>query len=241
MTEVENDPVLQQMLSYLAVWEAQADARAIFLNCYAMMTRNMLAELERGGFEDNNWVRALLGRFAEYYFVALYHSEHSGEALPAVWRTAFEAARQSRANVIQNLVLGVNAHINYDLVFALADMLNSDWRSLSQERRQSRYRDHCHVNDIISQTVNIVQDQVIERRLAGFDLVDKLMGPLDELLTSRLIASWREEVWQNAIALVEIKEELERQTLIDYIEQRSVKRAHVILGAQGLGGYLNLV
>jgi len=45
------------------------------------------------------------------------------------------------ALTVQNLILGVNAHINYDLVLATADMLEPEWSQLDEERRQARHDD----------------------------------------------------------------------------------------------------
>lgn len=59
------------MNELLQQWEQTDDRRAIFLGCYALMTRNMLAGLNTGQFHDPRWVRALLEHFAGYYFDAL--------------------------------------------------------------------------------------------------------------------------------------------------------------------------
>jgi hypothetical protein len=236
-----DDPVIEHMRNLIDAWEAASDHRAIFLSCYAMMTHNMLLAVNRGDFEDNAWVSALLHRFAGYYFDALEAYEHESVGAPLVWQVAFDAARREHTHVLQNLILGVNAHINYDLVFALADLLGPEWVALSPEQRLARYRDHCRVNEIIYETINGVQDQVVERHSHAMDLVDKLMGPLDEWLTSSLISDWREQVWENATRLVETPQDEERQTILVGIEQRSLQRAHSILGQEGLTGLLDLV
>lgn len=238
---IGEDPVLAQMQSLIDAWEIEGDRRLIFLSCYAMMTGNMLRAVERGGFEDNAWVGALLHRFATYYFEALEAYESEPGRAPVVWQVAFDATRQPKTHVMQNLILGVNAHINYDLVFALADLLAPEWPALSPEGRSMRYRDHCQVNEIIYQTVNAVQDQVIERYSQSMGWVDQLMGPLDEWLTASLISDWREQVWDNATRLVESLQDAERQALLEQVEQHSVHRAQSILGREGLSGLLDLV
>ena len=235
------DPAIAQMQHLIDAWEVKGDRRLIFLSCYAMMTRNMLQAIDSGQFEDNAWVAALLHRFASYYFNALEAYEREPVGAPIVWRVAFDATRQPHTHVLQNLVLGVNAHINFDLVFALADLLAPEWPTLTADQRLARYRDHCQVNDIIYQTVNAVQDQVIERYSRAMGLVDQLMGPLDEWLTASLISEWRERVWENATHLVESVQDAERQALLEQVEQHSIHRAQSILGRQGLGGLMDLV
>ena len=183
----------------------------------------------------------MLRHFAEYYFEALNAYEGSQNDTPRVWNIAFDAARNSHTHVLQNLILGVNAHINYDLVFALDDLLRPEWQGLSDKQRQMRYRDHCHVNNIIFQTIDSVQDQIIERYSMGMEVADFVLGPLDEWMTSRLISLWRDEVWEYATKLIETCEQERREALQQLIEQRTIRRAHSILGEEGIRGLIELI
>ena len=230
----EENPVLDRMKSLLNGWEAANDRRLIFLSCYKMMTQNIIAAIEAKDFEDTAWVSTLMDNFGEYYFRALeaYESEQANP--PAAWRIAFKAAQNPHTHVLQNLVLGVNAHINYDLVFALSDILAHEWQQLSPEQRKMRYRDHCHVNDIIYHTIDEVQDQVIDRFEPEYGLVDKVLGPIDEWMTSLLISDWREEVWEHATQMLDLVDRPGQQAILEHVEQVSIKRAQDILGKGGL-------
>jgi hypothetical protein len=232
---------LDRMHSLLKRWDLTLDARAIFLRCYAMMTQNMHVAVEAGEFEDNNWVSGLLEYFAVYYFAALEAYEQSSAGTPAVWKVAFQAASQPRTHALQNLLLGVNAHINYDLVFTVADLLDGEWRLMDPVRRQLRYRDYCRVNEIINRTIDDVQDQVLEAWSPSMSLVDDLFGSLDEWLVTRKISDWREQVWEQAVAYLEQPDINERQTLRQRVETASLQRASAILGEQGLMGYLTVL
>jgi hypothetical protein len=232
--------VTDQMQNLIDSWKNNGDRREIFLSCYAMMTTNMFSAIETGDFEDNPWVSNLLNRFAGYYFNALTAYETEPASAPTVWQIAFNASRNHRTHVLQNLSLGVNAHINYDLVFALSDLLAPEWSGLTAAQQNSRYRDHCHVNTIIYQTIDAVQDQVVERYDANLELADRLMGPLDEWLTSRLITDWREQVWKNATHLLRVQAESDRQLVLQEVERRSLERARSILGESGIAGLIDL-
>jgi len=236
-----DEAVVERMQALIERWEAANDLRAIFLRCYVLMTRNMLAALTAQDFEDNLWVASLLRHFADYYFKALDAYDQEQTNIPPVWGIAFDATRRPHTHVLQNLVLGVNAHINYDLVFALEDMLRPEWQGLSAEQRRMRYHDHCHVNDIISQTIDSVQDQIIDRYSVALEVADVMLGPLDEWMTSRLISLWRDEVWEFATKLSETDEQVDRVELHQHIEQRTMKRAHSILGEEGVRGLLELI
>ena len=206
-----------------------------------MMTANMVEALEEGAFHDTRWVNELLHRFAEYYFDALSAYEKDPASAPAVWRRAFDSAQQPEVNALQNLILGVNAHINYDLVLTLVDMLEPEWRHLSVDKLEKRYADHCRVNDIIGGTIDAVQDQVIERAQPVMRFVDIALGPIDEWMTSRLIAHWREEVWNNALVLLQRDAGFERERGRIKVEAAALKRAQAILLEDGSGGMLTLV
>lgn len=95
--------------------------------------------------------------------------------LSGSWPTTRPATRATLP--VQNLQLGVNVHINYDLVLTLDDLLRPEWPDMSEEQRATRFGDYCHVNDIIGRTINDVQDQVLEPAMSAMDIVDKLSSP----------------------------------------------------------------
>lgn len=222
--------VIERMLKMIKQWEDQSDQRAIFLTCYSMMTRNMLSAIEAHEFKDSAWVDRLLRRFAEHYFIALEAYEHNPSTAPPVWQITHHTSQSSNTFALQNLLLGVNAHINYDLVFTLVELLEPEWAELSESQRTERNADHRHVNEIIARTIDAVQDTVLEPTMPVMDIVDKLMGPFDEILLSRLITHWRDRVWDYAALLLDTKESEERSRVIQQIEADALRQAEAILG-----------
>ena len=221
--------VTRQMASLIREWEAAGDRRAIFLSCYSMMTRNMLAAIHARDFLDPDWVHDLLERFADYYFAALHSFDHYIDRTPPPWRLAFDAARNTDMEVLQHLLLGINAHINYDLVFALADLLESEWADLPDSRCAQRHADHCHVNAVIARTVDAVQDQVVDRFTPAMEIVDKVLGPVDEWVASQMIAHWRDEVWAAALKLLGTPEPQARRELHAQIAAETLRFAHTVM------------
>src|SRR5829696_2723278 len=143
--EIPEPDLVERMQSKVDAWQVDADERAIFLSCYLLMTRNMLVAVEEGEFYDSTWVRSLLHRFAQHYFNALDAYNQDPDSTLKVWRVAHQSAASGEMLVMQNLMLGINAHINYDLVFAVVEMLEDEWPTLSPEQRHARYLDHSHV------------------------------------------------------------------------------------------------
>ncbi|MBI5647347.1 MAG: hypothetical protein HY962_10485 [Ignavibacteriae bacterium] len=227
-------PLLVQMRDTIARWEAAQDRRAIFLSCYAMMTENMLAAIERDEFHDGPWVRRLLHRFAEYYFDALAEYEQSPETSPAPWRIAHDAAARHETMTLQNLFLGINAHINNDLALTLVDVLE-DWDVLPQQIRRTRHEDYTLVNHVIAETIDAVQQQVVERYTPSLHLVDTLLGHADEWALAHFVARWREQVWMNAESLLATPRHSEQRAGIEALfEAMSAERANAVLLTGGV-------
>lgn len=181
------------MYARVDAWKQAADARALFLECYAMMTHNMFGGIAAGEFCQRDWAQRLLLDFAGYYFRALEAYERDPAAAPAVWRHAFEATTQTDASPLQKLLLGVNAHINFDLAMTLDDLLHDAWPGLSRTQRKVYQTDYETVNRIIARTIDAVQDQVLEPAMPIMERVDVIFGPADEWAVARLIGLWRDK------------------------------------------------
>ncbi len=225
-------PITQRMDELARRWEQQEDQRSSFLRCYALMTGNTLQAIDLGQFHDPPWVARLLHLFADYYFLALDAYQRGDERTPKVWRLAFDVAVQRQTQVLQDLLLGINAHINYDLVLTLVDVLEPEWAALTLEQRGQRYDDHCLVNTIIAATVDSVQDQVVTPSNRWWGMVDRALGPLDEHMAARLIRRWREEVWQQAMLILATQDPDERADLRRMLAARSSARAELILAGR---------
>ena len=226
--ELPNDRVIQQMQALIQNWTGTNDSRRIFLSCYQLMTHNTLKAIERDDFFDSKWVNHMLNRFADYYFLALDKYETDPQAAPLVWQLAHNASRNSKAMAIQSLLLGVNAHINYDLVLTLVDILTPEWNTLDEIQLNHRYTDHDRVNTIIASTIDAVQDDILEPAMPFMEFIDNVFGRLDELLISNLIRNWRENVWNNAIQILSNDSMEYREEYITQVENDALKIGRLI-------------
>ena len=183
--------------------------------------------LEDGRFQDSKWVENLLRHFAEYYFDALDCYECSKETAP-IWCNVHDITRDRSLHEIQYLLIGVNAHINYDLVFAIYDVLKEEWPNLSEELRTLRYEDHCQVNEVIAESIDEVQDTILEPESFTMKLIDSAFGRVDEYLLSVLIRKWRQTVWDNVTILLDFQSESEADRMRHNLEQSVIRRTHQI-------------
>lgn len=215
------------MSAQLAAWERALDGRAVFLDCYVRMTQAVLTRIDERGFEDPRWVAQLLDRFADYYFDSL-DGGPDGRLVPEPWILAHAAAVGNDAHPFQLLVAGVNAHINYDLVATTVDLLEDEWPALDLDARASRRRDYDAINDVIAATADLVQDEVVERRVGWFAVADRMLGRWDERAAVKLLTTWRTQVWRHATEILEDDPDRRGERLLR-IEQQCARRARWLL------------
>jgi hypothetical protein len=219
------DELAERMASQVASWDEVNDGRAVFLDCYAVMTRSVGESLSGERFQDPAWVARLLERFADYYFASLDDSP----AIARPWLLAHTAASRRGASDLQLLLAGVSVHITYDLVLTLVDVLDDDWLRLDTGERSRRRRDYDEINAVIADTVDLVQDSVLERRSPVLAVVDPLFGRWDERLAVRLLTGWRRRTWEHAVGLLEERDPDRRAVRIGALEQQCVRRARRLL------------
>src|SRR2546430_9557684 len=101
-------------------------ARRHFHSTYLRTTRAVGEEVDRGGFLDGPWLERWDIAFAELYLDAL-DADLPGAAVPAPWRIAFDTARtRPELPPLRHILLGMNAHINYDLPQALLAVITPE-------------------------------------------------------------------------------------------------------------------
>lgn len=219
--------VLHRMDSLIKGWENNNDSRQVFLSCYRLMTGNMLEVINEGSFHDPDWIYTLLHRFADYYFDAL-DCYDCKRPVSKVWKEVHQLTLEKKLRDMQYLLMGVNAHINYDLVLTLYDLLHQGWNQLSPIQQEMRFKDHCKVNEIIAGTIDQVQDELLNPTDELMNWIDKAFGRMDEYLLSQLITAWRQEVWDQAYLMISSTEEIQREELRLSIEKRVIKRNKLI-------------
>src|SRR3712207_2822682 len=116
------------MRALLAGLEEEGDPARFFLGTYLRTTEAVGAALAAGRFEDPAWVAAWDVDFAGFYLDALEAHRRTADGVAAPWRLAFGAdpGLPPEAHVL----LGMNAHINFDLPQSLVAMIPAaDFRS----------------------------------------------------------------------------------------------------------------
>jgi hypothetical protein len=195
------DDLLARMGALLEPMVASNDERRHFLAVYRRTTLAVKEDLERGGFVDGEWTERWDIVFADLYLEALTAWNETGEA-PGPWSIAFGSATQApRVPPIRHLLLGMNAHINYDLPQALLSVI-TDEQFDDPALLARRARDHEHIDAILASRVPIEDVELRKVELPGDrTLLDHLLTPFNRAGTKRFLAEARAKVWRNARAL----------------------------------------
>lgn len=117
------DDVVSGFAALETRFRQQRDRRAIFLTLYGVVSAEMRTRVEAGAFADPPWVHRYAVAFANLYRGALEAYEDGRAAdVPKPWRLCFDAAKAGSGLVLQDMLLGVNAHVNNDLPRALVSV-----------------------------------------------------------------------------------------------------------------------
>jgi hypothetical protein len=217
------DAVVREMQRRFERQAAACDHDAIFALSYLRTTEEYRRTLAEPDFyEDPRFVTHEDAVFAKLYFDA-YDAFHRGDpaATPPAWRIAFDAAADHALPAAGDLFLGINAHVQRDLPFALAAI------GLVKPDGTTRKTDHDRVNRFL----NRVMDDLIPEVARRFDpTIDDTNLPttVDDLLTFQAIPLWRETAWRNAERLATAPDAEARAAVAASIEAYAASQAQLL-------------
>ncbi|MFC7655918.1 DUF5995 family protein [Pseudonocardia benzenivorans] len=170
-------------------------AQRDFLGTYRRTTLAVGDAVARGDFEDPAWVEEWDVAFAGFYLTAL-DGDLTGGPVPRPWRLAF-GARESLPSLV-HVLLGVNAHVNYDLPQALLVVI-TDADFTDDALLDRRRRDHERIDAVLSARVAAEDGELAARSARG--LVDRALALLNRRASRRFLREARQKVWHNTVEL----------------------------------------
>jgi hypothetical protein len=208
------DEVIAEMTSRWNYLRQNGDWRQVFARTYLRTTYQILEAVQQPGlFKNPDWVVQLDCTFAQLYFAAA-DSWNAGDinGCPLPWRLAFQGAQQKRTLVFQDILLGMSAHINHDLPYALHSTIPAH---LSPEEMAVYRKDHNTLNRVLAKSVNELQRDVLGRYDPLFAIADQIAGDEDEIGSSRMVAVWRTRSWGNFLLLHSAEDADEAKRIIE--------------------------
>jgi len=200
------DEAIAYMQKTLRLFHERHDRRAVFLRLYYIMTLEVHAAINGLGaykgqtvFLDPPWVERLSGKFASLYFRSLdTFRRNPSDDVERAWKIAYKVVRDKSSTVVQDALLGMNAHINYDLARAIASNLDPEELD-DHPTLQRRKFDHDQVNNLLLRTLGRVQEVLAQDYGPGIAFADRLLGQFDERLSETGLRYYRERVWWDAL------------------------------------------
>jgi Family of unknown function (DUF5995) len=183
---------------------------ADFNKLYTVITRKVLDRLYAGAFADPAFLSRLDVEFAARYFDALRLWTEGSPGTPEVWAIMFRRCNDGYdPRPLPSAAAGVNAHINFDLPFALVTTfahLESD-----PVDDGDQHADYLQINDIFADSIPSLRRGYLEKWQL---ILDTMNGDLDDWCEAELVEYTRDIAWRNAQRLWAIRhhaEELYRE------------------------------
>ena len=166
-----------------------------FAALYRQVTLAVAQGLADGVFDDGPRLSRFDAEFGNRYLSALrrWQAAPDDDTVPRCWRLAFAACEESGPVIVQQLVLGVNAHINLDLAVAAA-------RTCPGETILDLRGDFDRINAILA-GVMVRFDAVIARFSPLLGGLDTVVGRIDEDILGFTLEKARAEAWEAAVLL----------------------------------------
>ena len=174
-----------------------------FNQLYLTITESVLERLYAGKFADPAFLSRLDVEFAARYFDALRAWSDGSPLCPRVWTGLFQRIPGPDCYPLPAACAGVNAHINFDLPFALVttfDHLGTDPIDDSDQ-----HRDYLQINDIFAEAIPGLRRGYLEKWQL---LIDTMNGCLDDWWQGEAVDYTRNVAWRNAQKLWGMRHDL---------------------------------
>jgi hypothetical protein len=184
--------VLQILDGIIADCKAASDPLGYFPALYRQVTLKVKQGIAAGFFDDGPRMDRFDALFANRYFAA-YDALRSGGTPSRSWQVAFQSTQSGQLIILQDLLVGINAHINLDLGVAAGE-------SFQGQALQDFHGDFDKINDILGALIPPVE-AVITRFSPLLGVLEKIGGKdAVEVLDFSMDAA-RDDAWLHAVLL----------------------------------------
>jgi hypothetical protein len=219
------DDVLAILDDIIRRYRDRRSPLAFFSAVYRATTARVRAGITQGAFSDGARMNRFATVFANRYFAALAPDIGSRSR---AWRVAFDAEARPNTMILQHVLLGMNAHINFDLPIAAVSVASgSDLPEIEA--------DFMAINAILAALLDPVQ-AAINRFSPLLDVLDRVGGRTDEHIVTFSITNARDEAWHEATRLAKEPERQRQRSMLSLDRRVALLAERIIIpgGATGL-------
>ncbi|OBF29872.1 DUF5995 family protein [Mycobacterium sp. ACS4331] len=212
------DDVLDILAAIVADTKRRRDPLGYFAALYRQVTLRVRDEIALGIFEDGPRMSRFDAKFANAYFTA-YDRFRRRQPTSRSWQFAFEQARADETIILQDLLLGINAHVNLDLGVVTGS-------AFSPAALPGFRTDFDEINDVLASVIPLARKAVEEFSPSLAELT-AVGGPDLALALNYSVDLARDEAWR-AATLVSTVPSAVRPLLIDGLDNRTKLLGRVV-------------
>jgi hypothetical protein len=166
---------------------------AAFNSLYYTITDRVAHALRGAGVKEPTFLETLDVEFAKRYFHALRLWGEDDDSTPDAWEVLFRRGQDRRLTRLTAAMLGVNAHINFDLAMALI----ATWERLGPPG------EHIHPDYLLINKIFYEEIPSLRRRYSTpWQLdIDAVCGNLDDWGQRVLVLGTRAMAWEQAVRI----------------------------------------
>jgi uncharacterized protein DUF5995 len=163
---------------------------ADFNSLYTTITVNLGKRHKAGEFSRPAFTNRLIVEFSRLYLRALRQWSVGSPLTPQSWAVLFRRVSDTELGSLPCAAAGVNAHINYDLPFAL----KATWEYLGHCGEGSpQHRDYLLVNEVFRQYIPTLRS----RYLDGWQkFIDRINLRIDDWYQNFFVVVTRNRAWE---------------------------------------------
>ena len=163
-----------------------------FNRLYRTITAEILERHQAGAFADPTFLSLLDVEFAKRYLNALRLYGQGSADTPQAWKVLFDRLHERSHHPLPAAAAGVNAHVNYDLPFALL----STWDTLGSTPEDDRqHGDYLLINEVFFTKIPGLRRSYLKTWQLFFD---RLNGTIDDWCEDRVVEFARDLAWTDA-------------------------------------------
>lgn len=193
---------------------------------YRQVTLRVKQGIAQGFFDDGPRLARLDTTFANRYLAA-HQAFLAGGATSSCWQIAFQETQGNRLIILQDLLIGINAHINFDLGIAAAEVAPG-------EAIDALHGDFDKINQILGSLLPKVE-AVIGRFSPLIGLLDQIGGRDETQALNFSLDAARVDSWNHALMLAHLPRPAWPAAL-DALDTKATFLAKLIADPGGLAG-----